>query len=377
MDRNIKGIIILGSTGSVGTQTLDVIRRNQNRLKVVGLAANRNHEVLRAQIAEFSPQYVSFKGDPDPELAIQCEDITLTNLNGIVSIKNANTVVTATTGSVALLPTFEAISAGKNVAIANKETIIMAGKSLMSHAKINGVNILPVDSEPSAIWQCLQGENQQVEKVIITGSGGALRDVPTDKFSEITPFQALQHPTWKMGSKITVDSATMINKAFEVMEAHILFDIPWESIDVVVHSESIIHSMVQFSDGSTKAQMSLPDMRGPIQYALLHPTRHPNYSVPRFSPSDIKKLTFKDLDLDRYPCFELALSYGKMGATWPSVLCGADEGAVARFLNSDISFPEIPVVIKSVLEQHNPIENPSPHEILDASHWAEKKALCL
>jgi len=377
MDRNIKGIVILGSTGSIGTQALDVIRSNQKHLKVIGLAANRNHKVLKSQIAEFSPQHVSFGGNPDQELALQCKEITISDLIDIVAIKEANIVVSATTGSVALLPTFSAISAGKHVAIANKETIIMAGKSLISHAKTHGVNILPVDSEPSAIWQCLQGENQAVEKLIITGSGGALRDLSRNKLSEVTPLQALNHPTWQMGSKITVDSATMINKAFEVIEAHLLFDIPWKDIDVVIHPESIIHSMVQFTDGSTKAQMSIPDMRVPIQYALLHPVRYPNPSVPRFKPVHTKKLTFRDLDTERYPCFELALSYGKRGETWPSVLCGADEGAVARFLRNDISFPEIPIVIQSVLDQHVPTNNPSPKEVLKTSAWAERKALCL
>lgn len=377
MDRNVKSIVILGSTGSVGSQTLDVIRNNPTHLRVSGLAANLNHNLLKAQISEFAPQYVSFQGDPDEELALQCKDLTLTNIGGIVSIKNANIVVTATTGYVALVPTFEAISAGKHIAIANKETIIMAGKTLMAHAKTHGVNILPVDSEPSAIWQCLRGETQPVEKVIITGSGGALRDVPVNKLHEVTPYQALKHPTWQMGSKITVDSATMMNKAFEVIEAHLLFDIPWDNIDVVIHPESIIHSMVQFRDGSTKAQMSLPDMRGPIQYALFYPKRHTDYSIPRFNPVDLQKLTFDTLDKDRYPCFDIALAYAKKGGTWTSVLCGADEGAVTRFLENDISFSEIPTVIKSVLDQHIPTEHPSPKEMLEAAYWAERKALCL
>ena len=306
MNRRKKNLSILGSTGSVGAQTLEVARSYPEHFNVVCLGANKNTQILEEQILEFQPQ------------AISCNYHKELNANGEIAKKvmslseiaiheEVDTVVVATSGNVALVPTFEAVKKGKNIAIANKETIIMAGEQLTSLAESNSVNLMPIDSEPSAIWQCLRGEDSNISKLIITASGGPFRSTPVGSLSNVTPSNALQHPTWKMGPKISVDSATMMNKAFEVIEARWLFNVPWENIEVVVHPESIIHSMVEFSDGSTKAQLSYPDMRIPIMHALFFPDRAPKSHTNPFDPKKTKSLTFEILDQDRYPCFEIAL----------------------------------------------------------------------
>ena len=369
MNRRKKNLSILGSTGSVGAQTLEVARSYPEHFNVVCLGANKNTQILEEQILEFQPQ------------AISCNYHKELNANGEIAKKvmslseiaiheEVDTVVVATSGNVALVPTFEAVKKGKNIAIANKETIIMAGEQLTSLAESNSVNLMPIDSEPSAIWQCLRGEDSNISKLIITASGGPFRSTPVGSLSNVTPSNALQHPTWKMGPKISVDSATMMNKAFEVIEARWLFDVPWENIEVVVHPESIIHSMVEFSDGSTKAQLSYPDMRIPIKHALFFPDRAPKSDTNPFDPNKTKSLTFEILDQDRYPCFEIALKIAKRGGTWPSALSGADEAAVEAFLDSRIKFTEIHTLIEQAIQDHESITNPTTTEMLKASHWA-------
>ncbi|MEC8891591.1 MAG: 1-deoxy-D-xylulose-5-phosphate reductoisomerase, partial [Chloroflexota bacterium] len=352
MDERLKGLSVLGSTGSVGTQVLDIVRTYPDRFGVIGLAANRNHQLLSDQIEEFKPRFVHYTDPLEKGINFPASDVHKATLSEIATADDVDIVVTATTGDVALSPTFEAIGKGIDVAIANKETIIMAGAKLMRHARNKSVSLLPVDSEPSAIWQCLRGENSSIAKLVITASGGAFRDVRIEELDLVQRTDALKHPTWEMGAKISVDSATMMNKAFEVIEAKWLFNVDWNRIDVVIHPESIIHSMVEFEDGSTKAQLSPPDMRLPIQYALFYPERLPNMKLTRFDPIKTKKLTFRELDHDRYPCFQMALDHAKKGGTWPSALCGADDGAVEAFLDGKISFREIEPLIRTSLLTH-------------------------
>ena len=375
MVSSLKGISILGSTGSVGTQTLDIVKTHSNKFEIIGLSANKNHIGLSKQIEEHNPKYVSYSGTSDTiEEICVTRQVSRKNLSEISSSNETDLLVVATTGSIALKPTFKAISLGKDIAIANKEIIIMAGEKLISHARNNNVPLMPVDSEPSAIWQCLAGEtHSSINKIIITASGGAFRDLPIERLKDVSAKESLNHPTWNMGAKITVDSATMMNKAFEVIEAKWLFDIDWNDIEVILHPESIIHSFVEFVDGSTKAQISPPDMRLPIQYALFHPKRIKNDNLKKFDPSKSKNITFEELDRNRYPCFEMALSYAKKGGTWPSVLCGADESAVEAFLSGKIGFMEISELIKDSINSHKSIESPNIEDLLASYVWGQQQ----
>ena len=365
-----KGLAILGSTGSIGTQTLDIVRTFPDRFRVVGLAANRSLALLEAQVKEFRPRLVSCQGSDEEKgflLSNGCEDCRMEEM---ASDPEVDLVVTATTGDVALAPTFAAVEAGRDIALANKETVVMAGEMLMAETRLRGVSVLPLDSEPNAIWQCLRGEDKEVSKLIITASGGSLRRTPLSQLADVTPELALSHPTWKMGPKITVDSATMMNKAFEVMEAHWLFDVPWDRIEVVIHPQSMIHSMVEFVDGSVKAQISPPDMRLPIQYALFYPERVYNNKIRSFDPVATSALTFEPWDPDRYPCFDLGLDLARRGGTWPAALGGADEVAVQQFLARRIGYLEIGPVIQEALKGHQAVVNPSLRDILSAAAWA-------
>ena len=371
MDLNMKGLSVLGSTGSIGTQTLDVVRAHPDKLKIVGLAANSNYKLLLNQIEEFKPQFVYLNTyntalNNLPDCVHVVDDISDLIINGQVEI-----VVTATTGYASVIPTLAAVDLGIDIALANKESIVMLGPILMNKIEKSSSSLLPLDSEPSAIWQCIRGESSPPDKLLITASGGAFRDVDIKKLKNVTKSDALKHPTWNMGAKITVDSATMMNKAFEVIEAKWLFNVDWDQIEVVIHPESIIHSMVEFEDGVTKAQLSVPDMRLPIQHALFFPERIKSSEPNRFRPTDTKQLTFKEIDRERYPCFHMAIDYAKRGDTWPSALCGADEGAVDKFLEGSISFVEIESVIKHVMELHRPCKNPNVDQIIDAYRWAK------
>ena len=373
MDRSVKGLALLGSTGSVGTQTLDVVRSFPDALRVVGLAARRSLGLLESQVREFRPKFVSCEGTPSEKAFLASNGCVECAMDEMVRHPDVNLVVTATVGDVALGPTLAAIDAGKDIALANKESIVMAGEMLMRTARDRGVSVLPLDSEPNAIWQAMAGEQDGVSKLIITASGGAFRDRNPADLAGVTPEQALHHPTWKMGPKITIDSATLMNKAFEVIEAHYMFGVPWENIEVVIHPQSIIHSMVEFVDGSVKAHLSIPDMRLPIQYALLYPKRLPNAMIQRFDPVSAGQLTFRPLDAERYPCFELALEVAVRGATWPAALCGADDAAVDLFLDRRIGFLDIAAVIRDALEDHTPAQDPTAEQIIAAAAWARAR----
>ncbi len=373
----MKGLAILGSTGSIGTQTLDVVRAFPERFRVLGLAAGRSLELLESQVGEFNPKLVSCQGTDDEKTFLRSNGCLDCSMEEMVCHPEVDLVVTATVGDVALAPTFAAIEGGKSIALANKESVVMAGQQLTAAARDHGVDILPMDSEPNAIWQCLRGEDATIERLIITASGGPFRHTPLAELADVTPEQALDHPTWSMGAKITVDSATLMNKAFEVIEAHYLFHVPWEEIQVVIHPQSIIHSMVEFVDGSVKAQLSPPDMRLPIQCALFHPERVRNDSIQRFDPVGTGALTFEPWDPDRYPCFQLALDVAMRGDTWPAALCGADDMAVELFLSRKIGFLEIESVIADALREHEPVHEPSPQDAMRAASWARARVAAI
>ena len=359
-----KNVVLLGSTGSVGTQTLDVIRALPDRFRVLGLAAGRNVELLASQIAEFTPDCYYAADGHEPANSSDCRPVSLIEL---ATLADVDLVVAAMSGADALEPVIAALGAGIPVALANKELVVMAGEYLREAAQHGGTEILPVDSEPSAIWQCIRGEAEKPKRLIITASGGAFRDRSWDALRSVSPEEALEHPTWQMGRKITIDSATLINKALEVVEAHWLFDIPYEQIDVVMHKQSVVHSMVEFQDGSVKAQMGPPDLRYPIQCALTHPERVANQTLSRFDPIEVGSLTFEELDSSLYPCFDLALDVAKRGGTWRAALIGADEAAVDLFLDGKIGFTEIGPVIERGLSLHQPIMDPSLRQLTEAA----------
>ena len=377
MSRKPKGLALLGSTGSVGTQTLDIIRTFPNDFNVIGLACNRNLDLLQAQIKEFAPHYIYCNGTAEEIASLETDGCQQTDLDTMVQDPDVDMVVTATVGDVALGPTLTAIDAGKHIALANKETVVMAGELVSTRAREAGVPLLPLDSEPNAIWQCIRGEDTGVSRLIITASGGAFRNTPLEQLADATPEQALKHPTWSMGQKITIDSATMMNKAFEVIEAHWLFGVPWENIEIVIHPESIIHSMVEFVDGSVKAQLSPPDMHLPIQYAMFYPKRLHNPSIKRFDPVATGALTFEAWEAERYPCFDMAVEFAKRGGSWPAALSGANDAAVELFLKGKIGFLEIGIVIKEALEGHRFIESPDINEIITAGKDANTRVVTL
>ena len=369
----MKKIVVLGSTGSIGCQTLDIIRAFPGEFQVVGLAAGSNHPLLRQQIDEFQPSYV-YCIDPPDSLAPRS---TYLPMEEMASLPEVDIVMAATTGAAGLVPTVSALKNGKAVALSNKEPMVIAGALLKEYEGRYGGAILPVDSEPSAIWQCLQGEKGNVRRLIITASGGPFRTMPLEDLSEVTPQQALQHPTWQMGPKITIDSATLMNKAFEVIESHWLFGVPWGSIEVVIHPQSTVHSMVEFADGSVKAQLGPPSMRLPIQYALFHPERRRNPDdtlIPRLDTQIPQSLDFRPLEPDRYPCFLLALDAAQRGHTYPAVLSAADEVAVNAFLGGKIRFTDIHRVVDTVVNNHRQSDGETLEQILAADAWATGEA---
>ncbi len=371
----MKGLAVLGSTGSIGTQTLDIVRCSPRDFGVVGLAARRNHRLLEQQIREFRPSMAWCEGTVSEKAFLRANGCDDCDMDRMVVSTDVDIVVAATAGDAAIPAVFHAVDAGKRIALANKETVVIAGEQLTDASRCSQDQILPVDSEPNAIWQCLRGEDMPVSKLIITASGGAFRNMPLERLADVTPMQALKHPTWSMGAKITVDSATMMNKAFEVIEAHWLFGVDWDDIEVVIHPQSIIHSMVEFVDGSVKAQLSPPDMRLPIQYALFYPHRMRNESIRRFDPVGTGTLSFDAWDERRYPCFDLALDAARRGGTWPAALCGADDSAVELFLAGKIGFMEIPALIADALHGHENIPEPTLQDALDAAAAARERAL--
>ena len=372
MDRATKQIAVLGSTGSIGQQTLDVVRALPDRFSIVGLAAGQNSDLLARQITEFQPRLVCYQDKRARQRPANTEYEVL-SLEDIARHPEVDTVVIATSGKSGLSPTLAAVRAGKTVCLANKESLVMAGQIICDEAKQKGAHILPIDSEHSAIWQCLNGEREQPNQLILTASGGPFRNYSPAQLNKITVEQALKHPSWQMGPKVTIDSATLMNKGLEVIEAHWLFDIPFDNIKVLIHPQSIVHSMVEFIDGSVKAQLSQPDMRLPIQYALSYPDRLPNPQLPRLDWSRLNNLTFEPPDYDTFPCLKLAIEAGSMGETYPSVLCGADEVVVELFLSQRIRFVDIARYVGRTLEQHQAITNPTLDEILAADAWAREK----
>ncbi|MGH2496098.1 MAG: 1-deoxy-D-xylulose-5-phosphate reductoisomerase [Ktedonobacteraceae bacterium] len=376
-------IALLGSTGSIGQQTLDIVRCFPGHFQVVALAARSNVELLAQQAREFHPAFVACFADmPGSEQAARAAlPGVLIGEQGLLAVAthpDVDIVVAATSGLMGLRPTLAAIHAGKTIALANKETLVMAGHLVMQAAREHNVSILPVDSEHSAIWQCLRGENAgEVRRLILTASGGPFRRSTLEEVRAVTVEQALAHPTWHMGPKITIDSATLMNKGLEVIEAHWLFDVSYEQIEVVVHPESIIHSMVEFVDGSLKMQASLPSMHLPIQDALSYPARLDTADtglVRELRWPEVARLNFENLDSARFPCFKLARQAAQYGGTYPSVLVGADEEAVALFLAGKLSFPGIAELIEAVLERHQPIYQPDIPTILETTAWARKTA---
>jgi 1-deoxy-D-xylulose-5-phosphate reductoisomerase len=369
----VRKIVILGSTGSIGQQTLDVVRSCRDRIEVYGLAAHRNIDLLAEQAGEFRPRAVAIEANSGAWRGPNIEVIRdPAGLEELVSRPEVDLVVVGSAGSGGLAPTMAALRAGKLVALANKETLVSAG-SVIKHELLMGTGeLVPIDSEHSAIWQCLQGESlNSVEQLTLTASGGALRDLAQPELVSVTPDQALMHPTWSMGRKITVDSANLMNKGLEAIEARWLFDVPLDKIDIVLHPQSIIHSLVTFVDGSTKAQLGYPDMRLPIQYALSHPERWVS-SLGRLETSTLGSLTFGLIDMDVYPALRLAIEAGRLGGTYPAVLCAADEIAVEAFLSRRIRFTDIPPVVEAALEKHSNCPNPRLDDILEADIWARE-----
>ncbi len=376
MGNKEKKLAVLGSTGSVGQQTLQVVRALSHRFQIVGLAAGKNLDLLTKQISEFKPRFVYYQAT-EAEARLANAKYELLSLEDIASHPEVDTVVIATSGKSGLLATLAAARAGKNIALANKESLVMAGEIITNEAKLNGAQILPIDSEHSAIWQCLTGETQPASQLILTASGGPFRHYSPAQLDGVTSKQALKHPSWQMGKKVTIDSATLMNKGLEVIEARWLFNMPFDSIRVIIHPQSIIHSMVEFVDGSIKAQLGYPDMRLPIQYALSYPERLPNPELPRLDWNNIKELTFEQPDFDRFPCLRLAIEAGRKGGTNPAVLCAADEVAVELFLSQAIKFTDIAHLAKRALEEHEAIVQPTLKEIIAADGWARERVLKL
>lgn len=354
----MKKITLLGSTGSIGTQTLDIVDQHRDQFEVVALSAGNNIELLQQQIEKFRPKLISVatKELADQLALLVTKPVKIVygeqGLIEVAVVEEADIVVTAIMGSRGLPATLAAIEAGKHIGLANKETLVTAGHIVMERARARGVQILPIDSEHSAIFQCLNGESrQQVEQITLTASGGAFRDYTREQLTNVTVEQALKHPNWSMGAKITIDSATMANKGLEVIEAHWLYNVSYDQIDVVIHPESIIHSYVEFVDRSVIAQLGLPDMRVPIQYALTYPQRIAN-DTGRLSLAQIGQLNFRPMDTVRYPMLRLAFECGKAGLSAPTVYNAANEVAVDRFLRREISFLDIERVVEQTLSRH-------------------------
>jgi len=382
----VKAITLLGSTGSIGTQTLDIVAQYPEQFRIVGLAAGRNVEMLIAQIRQFRPAIAAIsEEDKLPELQEAIADldpqpILLAGLAGVIEVArygDAETVVTGIVGCAGLLPTVAAIEAGKDIALANKETLIAGGPVVLPLVEKYGVKLLPADSEHSAIFQCLQGvPTGGLRRILLTASGGAFRDWSVEKLAEVKVADALKHPNWSMGRKITVDSATLMNKGLEVIEAHFLFGLEYDRIEIVIHPQSIIHSLIELQDTSVLAQLGWPDMRLPLLYALSWPER----IYTDWQKLDLVKagdLTFRAPDHQKYPCMQLAYAAGRAGGSMPAVLNAANEQAVALFLEEKIEFLDIPRCIEWVCDRHssNNCANPSLDDIVAADQWARQEVL--
>ena len=378
-----KKIIILGSTGSIGQQTLEVIQKHSNEFEVVGLSGWENTKLLKEQIRFFKPKIAVVK-NADAAKRLKKEINNLNNVkilwgtDGLIEIsilEEVDVTVVAITGIASLIPTFEAVKKGKKVALASKEAMVVAGELLVKEAKSSNAKIIPIDSEHSAILQCLKNEQKDsVEKIILTASGGALYNFTETALKNVSVEDALNHPTWKMGNKVTIDSATLMNKGLEVIEAKWFFNVPANKIEIVIHPQSYVHSMVQFIDGTIIAQIGEHDMKIPIQYALFYPNRMSN-NFSRLELTKVGQLTFKKPNFNKFPCINLAYHALEIGGTMPAVLNGANEIAVNAFLNSKISFSAIPQIIQNTMKEHKPKYNPNINDILDADYWAREIAL--
>jgi 1-deoxy-D-xylulose-5-phosphate reductoisomerase len=377
----MKRLTLLGATGSIGTQTLAIVAQYPQNFRVTAMSAGSNVELFAQQIRQFRPEIVAIANsakyhdlkdalsdlDPQPQLLAGSEGVI-----AVASYANSDVVVTGIVGCAGLLPTIAAIKAGKNIALANKETLIAGGEIIVSLLAKYQVQLLPADSEHSAIFQCLQGVPQGgLKRIILTASGGAFRDLPVEKLAEVTIADALKHPNWSMGRKITIDSATLMNKGLEVIEAHYLFGLDYDHIEIVIHPQSIIHSLIELKDTSVLAQLGLPDMRLPLLYALSYPDRlETNWQ--RLDLVQCGSLTFRSPDHAKYPCMQLAYEAGRKGGTMPAVLNAANESAVALFLQEKIRFTQIAELISKVCDCHRVISNPTLEDILSADQWARE-----
>ena len=369
----MKNISILGSTGSIGTQTLDIVREYNEDFNIVSLSANSNIELLEKQIREFTPSLVCvYNGEQAVKLKENIKYLStkvVSKMDGLIqcaTIEEADTVVTAIVGMIGIQPTIEAVKGGKDIALANKETLVTAGHLIMPLVKKHNVSLLPVDSEHSAIFQALQGEDiDTVEQIILTASGGPFRGRKISQLQDVSIEEALNHPNWSMGSKITIDSATMVNKGLEVLEAAWLFNLDIDRIKVVVHPQSIIHSMVEYIDGSVIAQLGVADMRIPIQYALFYPGRKNLVQGERLDFIKENKLTFEEPDMETFMGLKLAYQAGKIGGSMPMIYNAANEWAVARFLEGEIKFTDIPAMINKAMDNHKLMPEPTLNEILN------------
>ena len=377
----MKRIVILGSTGSIGSSTLDVVSRFPDRFQIVGLAAGSNDQILEDQIRTFQPKVVALScPDAAKRLRARVGNVQVEVLDGepglceVARFPQCDLVISAIVGGAGLKPTLSAIQAGRQVALANKEPMVMAGQLMQQEAHKHGVTIFPIDSEHSAIFQSMEGHRKvDIRRVVLTASGGPFWDWPASDFEDITPEQALKHPNWKMGAKITTDSATLMNKGLEVIEARWLFDLPASQIDVVIHRESIIHSLVEYCDGSVISQLGHPDMRTPISYAMNYPERVPLHP-PLLDLGKIGKLTFFPPDTEKFPCLQLAYDALAGGAGLPATLNAANEVAVHAFLNNQIAFLDIPKVIEETMAAYCPTPLSTIEEVLDVDQWARRTA---
>lgn len=384
----MKAITLLGSTGSIGTQTLDIVAQHPDRFRIVGLATGRNVEMLASQIQQFRPAIAAIcEADKLPELKeavakLDCQPILLAGEEGVAEVArygDAETVVTGIVGCAGLLPTIAAIEAGKDIALANKETLIAGGPVVLPLVEKHQIKLLPADSEHSAIFQCLQGVPAGgLRRILLTASGGAFRDLPVEQLAQVKVADALKHPNWTMGRKITIDSATLMNKGLEVIEAHFLFGMDYDRIEIVIHPQSIIHSLIELQDTSVLAQLGWPDMRLPLLYAMSWPDR----IYTNWEPLDLVKvgsLTFRNPDHQKYPCMQLAYAAGRAGGSMPAVLNAANEQAVALFLEEKIRFLDIPRCIERVCDRHaaDNDANPSLDDIVTADRWARQEVLAV
>jgi 1-deoxy-D-xylulose-5-phosphate reductoisomerase len=376
----MKRLAILGSTGSIGAHTLDVVASHPDQFEVTALAAGNNVDLLEQQVRLFHPRFVAVAGEAaGRKLARRLAAAGVEVAWGIEGLSRAGAdtgadmVVSAIVGGAGLVPTMAALRAGKTLALANKETLVMAGELVTAEARARGIRILPVDSEHSAIFQCLEnGDTSQVRRLVLTASGGPFRTLPLEAFAAITPEDALRHPTWAMGKKITIDSATLVNKGLEVIEAQWLFGLPVDQVDVIVHPQSVVHSLVEYVDGSVLAQLGVPDMRLPIQYALTYPGRCACPAA-RLALEDLSALTFEAVDRRKFPCLDLAYEAARGGGSWPAVLNAANEVAVQWFLDRRIGFDEIPTIIRKALDAHPHRAIQSVEDVLEVDRQVRER----